>query len=199
MGDHLDTPPTTNGLQWSSDQQKILTHPHYVTSSWGGWRQRRLAFTEHGAIMAATILDSSRAVQMSVYVVRPFARLRQVVAAHSKLAQELQTLKQSVATLDADTRRPFDQAYETILGLMATSPRKQLAWEALARQRGVRGYEVTTRDAAVAADGGLEFRRHRAPGAEFPPGIPAGQARHPDQVIDRELVQAPVQGSLEFS
>ena len=52
--------------------------------------------------MAATILDSPRAVQMSVYVVRAFARLRQVVAANSKLAQELETLKQSVAVLDID-------------------------------------------------------------------------------------------------
>jgi hypothetical protein len=96
-----------------------------ATSSWGGRRYAPLAFTEHGAIMAATILNSPRAVQMSVYVVRAFARMRQVVAANSKLAQELETLKQSVAVLDADTRRQFDQVYEAILGLMATSPRKQ--------------------------------------------------------------------------
>lgn len=84
-----------------------------------------LAFTEHGAIMAATILNSPRAVQMSVYVVRAFARLRQAVATHLQLARELEALKQSVAVLDADTRRQFDQVYEAILGLMATSPRKQ--------------------------------------------------------------------------
>lgn len=95
------------------------------SSSWGGRRSAQLAFTEHGAIMAATVLSSPRAVQMSVYVVRAFARLRQVVAAHSKLAQELEALKHSVTALDADTRRQFDQVYEAILGLMATSPRKQ--------------------------------------------------------------------------
>ncbi len=44
---------------------------------------------------------------------------------HSKLAQELEALKHSVAVLDADTRRQFDRVYEAILGLMATSPRKQ--------------------------------------------------------------------------
>jgi len=98
---------------------------HNATSRWGGRRKRPLAFTEHGAIMAATILDSPRAVQMSVYVVRAFVRLRQVVAVHSKLAQELEALKHSVAALDADTRRQFDQVYEAILGLMATSPGKQ--------------------------------------------------------------------------
>jgi hypothetical protein len=58
---------------------------------------------------------------MSVYVVRAFARLRQAAAAHSQLARELEALKRSVAVLDADTKRQFDQVYEAILGLMATS------------------------------------------------------------------------------
>ena len=40
----------------------------FATSSWGGRRKRPLAFTEHGAIQAATILNSPRAVEMSVYV-----------------------------------------------------------------------------------------------------------------------------------
>jgi hypothetical protein len=42
----------------------------------GGRRYLPYAFTEHGAIMAATILNSSRAVEMSVYVVRAFVKLR---------------------------------------------------------------------------------------------------------------------------
>ncbi len=92
-----------------TNQDLAILKSHNATSSWGGRRKRPLAFTEHGAIMVATILDSPRAVQMSVYVVRAFARLRQTVAAHSKLAQELEALKHSVAVLDADTRRQFDQ------------------------------------------------------------------------------------------
>src|SRR6266550_2888903 len=39
-----------------------------------------LAFTEHGAIMAATVLNSERAVQMSIFVVRAFLKLREWVA-----------------------------------------------------------------------------------------------------------------------
>lgn len=108
-----------------SKQELADLRSQFATSSWGGRRSPPLAFTEHGAIMAATILGSPRAVQMSVYVVRAFVRLRQSVAAHSRLAQELDGVKRSIATLDADTRRQFDQVYEAILGLMATSPRKQ--------------------------------------------------------------------------
>ena len=84
-------------------------------------KYRPYAFTEHGALMAATILNSARAVEMTVYVVRAFVRLRKLLASHTELARELEALKRSVATLDADTRRQFDQVFEAILGLMGTT------------------------------------------------------------------------------
>ena len=84
-----------------------------------------LAFTEHGAIMAATILNCPCAIQMSVYVVRAFVRFRMSLSTSKELARELEALKRSVATLDADTRRQFDQVYETILGLMMAPVRTQ--------------------------------------------------------------------------
>lgn len=95
------------------------------SSGHGGRRKPPNAFTEHGAIMAATILNSRRAVEMSIYVVRAFVKARQMVQHHSALARELTALKKSVATLDADTRRQFDQVYEAILGLMNPAIRRQ--------------------------------------------------------------------------
>jgi hypothetical protein len=74
--------------------------------------------------MAAMILKSPRAVQMSVCVVRAFVQLRQVLASSSTLARRLQTLEQSIAALDADTRKQFDLVYEAILGLMTAPIRK---------------------------------------------------------------------------
>jgi len=88
-------------------------------------KYRPWAFTEHGAIMAATVLNSPRAVEMTVYVVRAFVHLRRQLASHAQLARELEALKRSVATLDADTERQFDQVYEAILGLMGTAVRRQ--------------------------------------------------------------------------
>ncbi|MEJ0086421.1 MAG: ORF6N domain-containing protein [Pseudomonadota bacterium] len=84
-----------------------------------------MAFTEHGAIMAATILNSPRAEQMSVYVVRAFVKIRESLAAHTVLARDLATLKSRVDTLDADTRNQFEQLYEAILGLMSPAAKKQ--------------------------------------------------------------------------
>ena len=65
-----------------------------ATSSWGGRRKLPLAFTEHGAIMAATVLSSPRAVEMSVYVVRAFVQLRELARSHQDLATRLDVLEE---------------------------------------------------------------------------------------------------------
>jgi uncharacterized protein (UPF0264 family) len=70
-----------------------------------------LTFMEHGAIMAAAILNSARAVEMSVYGVRAYVRERALLASHSERARELAAFKKSVATMYADTRRQSDQVY----------------------------------------------------------------------------------------
>ena len=53
-------------------------------------------FTEHGAIMAATLLNSPRAVEVSVYVVRAFVQLREFLAANKDLARQLRALEQRI-------------------------------------------------------------------------------------------------------
>jgi hypothetical protein len=65
----------------------------FATSSWGGRRKCPLAFTEHGAIQAATILNSPRAVEMSVYVVRSFVKLREVLSTNRELARRFEQLE----------------------------------------------------------------------------------------------------------
>lgn len=59
------------------------------------------AFTEHGAIMAANVLNSALAVAMSVRVVRAFVRLREMIASHKELGRKLNELEQRVSSHDA--------------------------------------------------------------------------------------------------
>ncbi|MGH9786974.1 MAG: ORF6N domain-containing protein [Terriglobia bacterium] len=66
----------------------------------GGRRYLPLAFTEHGAIMAATILNTPRATEVSVFVVRAFVRLREMVAANKELAKKLDELERRVSHHD---------------------------------------------------------------------------------------------------
>jgi hypothetical protein len=72
----------------------------FATSSRGGRRYPPSVFTEHGAIMAAAILNSDRAIEMSVYVVRAFVQLRDVLSSHKALAQKLDQLERRVAHHD---------------------------------------------------------------------------------------------------
>jgi hypothetical protein len=66
---------------------------HFATSSWGGRRKLPLAFTEHGAIQAATILNSPRAVEISVYVVRAFVKLRELLSSNRELVRRFEQLE----------------------------------------------------------------------------------------------------------
>jgi hypothetical protein len=92
---------------------------HFATSSWGGRRKLPLAFTEHGAIMAATILNSPRAVEMSVYVVRVFVKLRELLVSNKDLARKLEALERSLVTLDLKTQRQFKEVDQVIRALMS--------------------------------------------------------------------------------
>ncbi|GFE89080.1 ORF6N domain-containing protein [Steroidobacter agaridevorans] len=58
------------------------------------------AFTEHGAIMAATILNSQRAIEMSIYVVRAFVQLRDPLASNRQLAEKFAELERKVSSHD---------------------------------------------------------------------------------------------------
>ena len=70
-----------------------------------------LAFTEHGAIMAANVLSSPRAVAASVMVVRAFIRMRQVLATHVELARKLEELEKRYDT-------QFRQVFAAVRALM---------------------------------------------------------------------------------
>jgi hypothetical protein len=72
-----------------------------------------LAFTEHGAIMAANVLSSPRAIAASVMVVRAFVRLRQMLASHADLARKLEDLEKRYDV-------QFKQVFNAIRALMAS-------------------------------------------------------------------------------
>src|SRR5207253_2690866 len=84
----------------------------------GGHRKVPYAFTEHGAVMAANVLNSERAVAMSVYVVRAFVKLREVLADSKELATKLEELeRQRTSRLDLHEKAIF----EKLNGSAATS------------------------------------------------------------------------------
>ncbi|MFC4308515.1 hypothetical protein ACFPN2_05415, partial [Steroidobacter flavus] len=87
-------------ISGGSHQQIFFTLPQFATSRWGGRRKRPFAFTEHGAIMAATILNSPRAVAMTIHIVRAFLQLRHLLSSNKQLAEKFAQLEKKVSTHD---------------------------------------------------------------------------------------------------
>lgn len=75
-----------------------------TSSSHGGRRKLPWVFTEHGALMAATILNSERAVAMSTYVVRAFVKLRREFLADATLEARLAKIEKCLLSHDAALR-----------------------------------------------------------------------------------------------
>jgi hypothetical protein len=81
----------------TSSQRKDLLRSQFVTSNQrGGPRYLPYAFTEYGALMAANILNSTRAVQMSIFVVRAFAKMREALRGTPELARKLAALEKKL-------------------------------------------------------------------------------------------------------
>jgi len=104
-------------FQLSAEELSSLRSQN-ATSKRGGRRYLPYAFTEHGAIMAATVLNSDRAVEMSVFVVRAFVRLREMLSTNQQLSGKIDELERRLDTHDAS----IQELIEAIRELMEPPP-----------------------------------------------------------------------------
>ncbi len=74
-------------------------------SSWGGHRYKTLAFTEQGVAMLSSVLNSERAIQVNVEIMRAFVKLRRILSTHADLARKLEELE---GKYDGQFRVVFD-------------------------------------------------------------------------------------------
>ena len=93
-----------------TDEEYKILRSQFATSNiiHGGRRYTPYVFTEHGAIMAATILNSSKAVEMSIFVVRAFVKLREITSGNKELAQKLNELEKKYEKHDKDIKAIID-------------------------------------------------------------------------------------------
>ncbi len=85
------------------------------------------AFTEHGAIMAASVLNTPSAIEASIFVVRAFVKLREVLATHKELARKFAELEKRIKDHDEQ----IETIFEAIRQLMAPpeKPRRRIGFE----------------------------------------------------------------------
>ena len=121
---NLDRFPADFFFQLSTAEYRNL-RSQIVTSnsSRGGRRYLPNAFTEHGAIMAATVLNSKRAIEMSVFVVRAFVRMREALAANHQIVSKLSEIEQRLEGHDTEIQGLVDAIRELMAPLPANTRR----------------------------------------------------------------------------
>ncbi len=121
-----------NPKRFPPDFLFALTRPEYEnlrsqnatsSSKHGGRRYLPHAFTEHGAIMAATVLNSKRAIEMSVFVVRAFVRMREAILDNQRIAAKLDQLENRLDSHDGSIEDLVEAIRELIAPLPANSRR----------------------------------------------------------------------------
>ncbi len=112
----------------SSEEFLILISQSVISSSGhGGRRKPPRVFTEHGALMAASVLNSDRAISMSVYVIRAFIEIREQIAANAVILKRLAEIDNTLLIHDASLR----DIYKKLMPLLAPpppAPRKQIGF-----------------------------------------------------------------------
>jgi hypothetical protein len=95
--------------------QSVISKP----AGRGGRRYRAYAFTEHGVAMLSSVLNSPRAIEVNIEIMRAFSRLRRILTSHAELARKIKRLEKK-----SDTR--FKIVFEAIRNLMEPpDPRKR--------------------------------------------------------------------------
>jgi len=116
--------------EWEALKSQIVIsnasmRSQFATASKRNVRYFPYAFTEHGAAMAANVLNSPRAIEMSIFIVRAFIRLRQMLLGNKELRQEIEEMKRQ-------TNDRFQVVFETLDHLLALDekPKRKIGFTA---------------------------------------------------------------------
>jgi phage regulator Rha-like protein len=115
---NLDRFPESFMFRLQPQEFTNLKYQIGTSSSYGGRRKLPYVFTEYGALMAANVLNSPRAVKMSVALIEAFVQLRQALASTRELAKRLAEIEKTVLTHD----RALVKLFEVIKPLLTPPP-----------------------------------------------------------------------------
>ncbi|MCX5846777.1 MAG: ORF6N domain-containing protein [Deltaproteobacteria bacterium] len=102
---NIDRFPSDFMIQLDKEEFKNLRFQFGTPSLWGGRRYPPYAFTEQGVAMLSSVLNSERAVQVNIAIMRTFVKLREMIASHKDLAKRLDALEKKY---DAQFKVVFD-------------------------------------------------------------------------------------------
>jgi aromatic ring-opening dioxygenase LigB subunit len=133
--------PADFAFQLTREEYESLRSQIVILKAGRGAHRKYLpyVFTEHGAVMAASVLNSPKAVDMSVEVVRAFVRLRQILAANRQLAARVDDLERKMNQSNAAHSKNIGTLFDAVRNLMTApeKPKRQIGFQTKGKGRGV--------------------------------------------------------------
>src|SRR5277367_6746438 len=124
---NADRFPSEFAFQLEAKDLTVLRSQSATSRSHGGRRFLPYVFTEHGVLMAANVLNSPRAVAVSVALIKAFVRLREVLATNQVMAKRLADVEKTLVTHDAALRDIY-QRIKPLLLPPPDPPRKKIGF-----------------------------------------------------------------------
>ena len=100
-------------FELDKDELEIL-RSQIGTSSWGGASYAPMAFAEQGVAMLSSVLNSERAVQVNIHIIRIFARMREMLLTHKDVLLRLEQLESKTIDHGDDIKLIFDYLKELL-------------------------------------------------------------------------------------
>ena len=117
---HINRFPEDFMFQLSKEEFQNL-RSHFGTSSWGGTRYMPMAFTEQGVAMLSSVLNSERAIEANIAIMRAFVHLRKMIDSHAELSHKLSGFEKKLGDHDEQIQAVFEAIHQ-----LMTPPEKHL-------------------------------------------------------------------------
>ena len=129
---NIDRFPSDFMFELNKDEFNNL-RSQIVTSSWGGARYFPMAFTEHGVAMLSSVLNSNRAIEVNIQIMRAFTQLRKMLSTH-------EDLKKKIESMEEKYDKQFQIVFEAIKQLLSEEdkPKKKIGFTVKEKQRAYR-------------------------------------------------------------
>ena len=131
---NLDRFPNDFAFMLTKEEFKNLRF-QFGTSSWGGGRYLPFVFTEHGILMLSSVLNSQRAIQVNIQIMRTFTKLRELMIAHKDLARKIEDLERKFQDKFKEHDQKFILVFNAIKDLLSEKEEK-------AKKRGPMGFII---------------------------------------------------------
>ena len=101
----------------------------FATSSWGGIRKLPYVFTEHGVLMLSSVLNSEKAIQTNIQIMRIFTKIRQMLVDTTELRLDVETIKKKIENQGKNIELVFQYLDELIEKKETKTEREKIGYK----------------------------------------------------------------------